>query len=236
MAFLPSYGYRLARHFPATCSTRRCVAWSGATPVRSPGRRHFSAHPRLWFASARPGWPAAVSGTPRHVRCSLSAGPAMVLASGFCHGVTRRRHRAPRPVWAQIPTLHSTMHLYPINGATHRVGPQDTAFSYRDATWAQVIVGVDPDPTNNARIIAWTKDYWEALPLLLRGELQRRVARCREIEPARVRPAGAHSCGHRVGHAPRGSQGAPARSDTGVSASSWTQRCNHSMTGYSAVC
>jgi FAD/FMN-containing dehydrogenase len=64
---------------------------------------------------------------------------------------------------AQIPTLHSTMHLYPINGAAHRVGPQDTAFSYRDATWAQVIVGVDPDPTNNARIIAWTKDYWEAL-------------------------------------------------------------------------
>jgi FAD/FMN-containing dehydrogenase len=64
---------------------------------------------------------------------------------------------------AQIPTLHSTMHLYPINGAAQRVGTKDTAFSYRDATWAQVIVGVDPDPTNKARIIAWTKDYWEAL-------------------------------------------------------------------------
>jgi FAD/FMN-containing dehydrogenase len=64
---------------------------------------------------------------------------------------------------AQLPTLHSTMHLYPINGAAHRVGAQDTAFSYRDATWAQVIVGVDPDPTNNAQIIAWTKDYWEEL-------------------------------------------------------------------------
>ena len=66
---------------------------------------------------------------------------------------------------AQIPTLPSTMHLYPINGAAHRVGPQDTAFSYRDATWAQVIVGVDPDPTNKARILAWTRDYWEALHL-----------------------------------------------------------------------
>jgi FAD/FMN-containing dehydrogenase len=64
---------------------------------------------------------------------------------------------------ARIPTLHSTMHLYPINGAAQRVGAQDTAFSYRDATWAQVIVGVEPDPTNNARIITWTKDYWEAL-------------------------------------------------------------------------
>ena len=64
---------------------------------------------------------------------------------------------------AQIPTLHSTMHFYPISGAAHRVGAQDTAFSYRDATWAQVIVGVDPDPTNNTLIIAWTKDYGEAL-------------------------------------------------------------------------
>ena len=64
---------------------------------------------------------------------------------------------------AQIPTLHSTMHLYSINEAAHRVGPQDTAFSYRDATWAQVIVGGDPDPANNARIMTWTKDYWEVL-------------------------------------------------------------------------
>jgi FAD/FMN-containing dehydrogenase len=64
---------------------------------------------------------------------------------------------------AQVPTLHSTMHLYPINGAAQRVGPQDTAFSYRDATWAQVIVGVDPDPTNKARITAWTQAYWETL-------------------------------------------------------------------------
>jgi FAD/FMN-containing dehydrogenase len=62
-----------------------------------------------------------------------------------------------------IPTLHSTMHLYPINGAAHRVGKHDTAWSYRDATWAQVIVGVDPNPAHNEKIIGWTKAYWEAL-------------------------------------------------------------------------
>ena len=56
---------------------------------------------------------------------------------------------APHEVWLCIPTMHSTMHLYPINGAAHRVGKHDTAFSYREATWAQVIVGVDPDPANN---------------------------------------------------------------------------------------
>jgi hypothetical protein len=64
---------------------------------------------------------------------------------------------------SDIPTLHSTMHLYPINGAAHRVGKHDTAWSYRDATWAQVIVGVDPNPANNDKIIGWTKAYWEAL-------------------------------------------------------------------------
>jgi FAD/FMN-containing dehydrogenase len=64
---------------------------------------------------------------------------------------------------SQVPTMHSTMHLYPVNGAAHRAGPNDTAFSFRDANWAEVIVGVDPDPANNDRIISWTKQYWEAL-------------------------------------------------------------------------
>ncbi|MHC4498124.1 MAG: BBE domain-containing protein, partial [Planctomycetota bacterium] len=39
----------------------------------------------------------------------------------------------------------------------------DTPWAYRDATWAQVIVGVDPDPANNDRIIAWAREYWNAL-------------------------------------------------------------------------
>jgi FAD/FMN-containing dehydrogenase len=64
---------------------------------------------------------------------------------------------------AQLPTMHSTMHLYPINGAAHRASAEDMAFSYRDATFSEVIVGVDPDPTNNERMIAWAKDYWLAL-------------------------------------------------------------------------
>jgi FAD/FMN-containing dehydrogenase len=64
---------------------------------------------------------------------------------------------------SEVPTLRSTMHLFPINGAAHRVAKQDTAWSYRDATWAQVIVGVDPEPANNDKIIGWTKAYWAAL-------------------------------------------------------------------------
>lgn len=64
---------------------------------------------------------------------------------------------------AKLPTVHSTMHLYPINGAAHRVGKNDTAWSYREANFAQVIVGVDPEPANNERMIRWSKAYWEAL-------------------------------------------------------------------------
>jgi FAD/FMN-containing dehydrogenase len=62
-----------------------------------------------------------------------------------------------------LPTPQSTMHLYPINGAAHGVGRHDTAFSYRDATWAEVIVGVDPDPSKAALLKDWTVAYWEAL-------------------------------------------------------------------------
>ena len=31
-----------------------------------------------------------------------------------------------------LPTGHSTMHLYPIDGTTSRVAPGETAFRYRD--------------------------------------------------------------------------------------------------------
>ena len=64
---------------------------------------------------------------------------------------------------AQLPSLHSTMHLYPIDGAPGRVGRNETAFSYREARWAQVIVGVDPDPANSERLADWTTRYWRAL-------------------------------------------------------------------------
>jgi FAD/FMN-containing dehydrogenase len=62
-----------------------------------------------------------------------------------------------------LPSVHSTMHLYPINGAAARVGKRDTAWNFRDATWAQVMVGVDPDPANKEKITSWTKDYYDAL-------------------------------------------------------------------------
>jgi hypothetical protein len=62
-----------------------------------------------------------------------------------------------------MPTWKSTMHLYPIDGAPSRVPEGDTAWGYRDANWAQVMVGVDPDPANAELVKAWSVDYWNAL-------------------------------------------------------------------------
>src|SRR5690606_41095315 len=64
---------------------------------------------------------------------------------------------------SRLPTALSTMHLYPIDGAAHPAGTDDTAWSYRDATWSGVFAGIDPDPANAAMIRQWCVDYQEAL-------------------------------------------------------------------------
>ena len=64
---------------------------------------------------------------------------------------------------SKIPTPLSQMHLYPISGSAGRVAKDATPWAYRDARYAGVIVGVDPDAANAAKITTWCKDYWEAL-------------------------------------------------------------------------
>jgi hypothetical protein len=64
---------------------------------------------------------------------------------------------------AEMPTMKSTMHMYPIDGAAHDLGPADTAWSYRDARWGSVFAGVDPDPANLDTIRRWSIDYFTAL-------------------------------------------------------------------------
>ena len=68
-----------------------------------------------------------------------------------------------RKYGAQLPSGHSTMHLYPIDGAASRVPADATAFPYRGGGWSGVIVGVDPDPANAQAISQWTRDYWSEL-------------------------------------------------------------------------
>ena len=64
---------------------------------------------------------------------------------------------------AKTPSELSLMHLYPIDGAVHRVGKSDTAWNCRDATWSMVIAGIDPDAKKAGAVTQWTKAYWDAV-------------------------------------------------------------------------
>jgi FAD/FMN-containing dehydrogenase len=63
---------------------------------------------------------------------------------------------------AKVPEVSATMHLYPINGACHRVGADETAFAYRNASFAEVIVAAWQDPSVDAERIQWVRDYYKA--------------------------------------------------------------------------
>ena len=114
-------------------ATRCCTAW-----VRCPTRRCRGPSTRC------------TRGTP------------VVLEGGLRARAVRRGDRASRRVRREDAAGQSTMHLYPIDGAVHDVASSDTAFSYRDVSFAEVIVGVDPDPANAEAITRWTVEYWEA--------------------------------------------------------------------------
>ncbi|RZU31750.1 FAD-binding oxidoreductase [Blastococcus saxobsidens] len=63
----------------------------------------------------------------------------------------------------KVPTVNSTVHLYPINGAVHDVAGDATAFGHRDASFAPVIAGMWPDPADNERNTAWVREYYAAI-------------------------------------------------------------------------
>ena len=69
-------------------------------------------------------------------------------------------HEANGP---DVPVVNSTVHIYPINGAAHRVAPDATAFAYRDANFATVIAGMWPEPSHNEANTKWVRDYYEAV-------------------------------------------------------------------------
>ena len=64
---------------------------------------------------------------------------------------------------SRVPEVSATMHMYPINGACHRVGPTDTAFAYRDAKYGMVFLASWTDPAKDAERIQWVRDYYQAL-------------------------------------------------------------------------
>jgi FAD/FMN-containing dehydrogenase len=64
---------------------------------------------------------------------------------------------------SKSPSELSLMHLYPIDGAVHRVSSSDMAWHCRDATWSMVICGIDADPRKAPALKKWGRDYWNAV-------------------------------------------------------------------------
>jgi FAD/FMN-containing dehydrogenase len=61
-----------------------------------------------------------------------------------------------------VPEVSATMHLYPVNGACHDVDASETAFAYRHANFATVILCAWHDPRADAERIKWVRDYYDA--------------------------------------------------------------------------
>jgi UDP-N-acetylenolpyruvoylglucosamine reductase len=62
-----------------------------------------------------------------------------------------------------IPSMESDTVIFPIDGACHRVGAEDTAFAYRDATFSHSFGASYPDPADTEHNVAWTREYDRAL-------------------------------------------------------------------------
>lgn len=61
------------------------------------------------------------------------------------------------------PGVSASMHLYPIDGACHRVAPDATAFGHRDANFSMVMLAASNDPADDESNIKWVRDYSAAL-------------------------------------------------------------------------
>jgi FAD/FMN-containing dehydrogenase len=63
----------------------------------------------------------------------------------------------------KVPSVQSTMHLYPQTGVIQQVGKRDTAYWSRDVEFVHVIAAADADPAGMVENIAWLQGYHDAL-------------------------------------------------------------------------
>jgi FAD/FMN-containing dehydrogenase len=90
------------------------------------------------------------------------AGTQMFWRADFFNEITDEAI-AVHEKFGEVPTLQSTMHLYPIDGAVQDVDGTETAFGHRGATWAGVVIGADADPANVPSLKDWATNYWQGL-------------------------------------------------------------------------
>jgi FAD/FMN-containing dehydrogenase len=70
----------------------------------------------------------------------------------------------------KAPTPNCLMHLYPIDGAVHRVAKDATPWGARDAMFNMVIAGISPEPSDADALKQWGRAFWDAVhPYNLEG-------------------------------------------------------------------
>ncbi len=62
-----------------------------------------------------------------------------------------------------VPTIHSAVHIYAMDGAVQDVGATETAFAYRDVKFVHMIAAVTPDASALPTYRKWAQDYGAAL-------------------------------------------------------------------------
>ena len=165
---------------------RRGGAIPGASAERGHVRRDLVLHGSPTSAPTRSWRPLASSGRPwtgswrcRSRPCSRhSTPPTARVSSGTGEGTSWRSsamRRLPSIVrhGSSLPTPLSTMHMYPIDGAAPGSQSRRRRSAIAESRWAQVIVGVDPDPGKAEELRCGPSDYWEALhPVFRRWRLR----------------------------------------------------------------
>jgi FAD/FMN-containing dehydrogenase len=63
----------------------------------------------------------------------------------------------------RVPNPLSGAVTFSVSGAAHRAGKNDSAWSYRDASFSHIIYAVDADPGAMPAHTEWVREYWEAL-------------------------------------------------------------------------
>ena len=178
----------------ATRSSRSSSCWAGPLERGRGGARSRSATSRRWSPSTS-GRCRTRRSTARSTRSSRPGSSTTGRRTSSPSSPTRRSTRTCEH-GPKVPAVNSTVHIYPINGACHRVAADATAFAYRDANFATVIAGMWPDPADNEANIKWVRDYYDATAPHVRARRLRQLHGRRRPGPdqgelrRQLRPAG----------------------------------------------
>ena len=150
--------------FPPSFISRRCARLSGAMPERTRPRPRACSRPRGALDPILDGvGPVPLPGIQSAFDGVYPPGDQWYWRADYIRDMPAAAIEANVEFGSRMPTWKSSMHMYPVDGAAGRVPADATAWASRDVKWAQVIIGVDPDPANAELVKDWTVEYWEAV-------------------------------------------------------------------------